>query len=137
MLSREGLVSPVSLVKSAVEAMLMLLAMERLRGRERMLGLISGTTSLSNWFSSALVNNDELPSPGLRIDVFWKSQGAAWGCPVLLSGGSSASTHSSSSTAGDRFADRVDQTGVLDASETCLPSSILFEGKGLAGMGVL
>ena len=121
MFARDGLVSPVSLVKSAVEARLILLVIERLRSPERTTGLPSGRTS-SGWLSSALVKRDEFPSLGLRMVVFWNMEGIEL---TPRSGGSSTSAPISSSATGGILGERDTQAATFATCALCLPSSIL------------
>ena len=127
-LARDGLVRPVSLVKSAVDARLTLLVMERLRSAEKLICRLSGAAS-SSWFSSALVKRDEFPSPGLRTVVFWNMGDPGPGCPDLYSGGSSTSAPISSSATGGIFGVRDTHADTPAACEVCLPSSILSARK--------
>lgn len=96
-LVRDGLVSPPSLVSSAVEGRLALLIIDR--RRDRFVGRCSSGFDVSgSGVFSALVSSDSFRSDWLRIIDFWKSAG---GCAWRWSGGSSTSAaRSSSATSG-------------------------------------
>jgi hypothetical protein len=128
----DGLVRPVSLVRSTVDVRLILLVIERRRWRASTLGLGSTPTSSSGRHWRALVNNDEWRSECFRTLVFRKSPGASLCLLRHESGGSSTSAPASSSTIGGTLVDCEDHVMALEADDVCRSGSIaqVYETQG-------
>lgn len=94
MFVRDGLVRPVSLVRSAVDVRLTLLVVDRRRRRSSMARCAWKSSSSSEGWWRAFVNNDALQL-GRRIAVLWNSrEEREW---RRSSGGSSTSAPASAS----------------------------------------